>query len=158
MYKSLLVPLDGSELAEVAINEALKAIDWSHPETRMILLMVNEIHPITSEDREIEKKNLMLRSQDYLAKMKKKVEQKVSHIEIVVLNGKSLTEEICKYANNNDVDLVVIASHGIGGFMQWALGSKAEKIIRNCSKPVLIRTRRDAPLDPYLHIDNLPGL
>ncbi|UCF86357.1 MAG: universal stress protein [Desulfobacteraceae bacterium] len=46
--------------------------------------------------------------------------------------------EICDYADRNDIDLVVMTSHGFGRALQWALGSVADKVVRHCPKPVLV--------------------
>jgi nucleotide-binding universal stress UspA family protein len=50
----------------------------------------------------------------------------------------SPAEGILTTAEKNDVDLIVIASHGRGGMSRWLLGSVAEKIARSSEVPVII--------------------
>ncbi|MGK7957872.1 MAG: universal stress protein, partial [Crocosphaera sp.] len=46
--------------------------------------------------------------------------------------------EIVDYANNNNIDLIVIASHGRTGLNRFLLGSVAEKVVRLSQCPVLV--------------------
>ena len=49
-------------------------------------------------------------------------------------------EEIINYSNENNIDLIVIATHGRTGILRTLLGSVAEKVIRFSKKPVLVTT------------------
>ncbi len=53
--------------------------------------------------------------------------------------------EICRYAEDHQVDLIVITTHGHSGFTQALLGSTAEKVVRKAPCPVL--TVRDPEHD-----------
>jgi len=59
-------------------------------------------------------------------------------IEKVMERGISTHEVITKYAENNDVDLIVMATHGRSGFAHVLLGSVTEKVIQKASCPVLV--------------------
>lgn len=52
-------------------------------------------------------------------------------------------EGILRAAQDHDVDLIVIASHGHSGMTRWLLGSIAEKIARSASVPVVIVPARE---------------
>ena len=41
-------------------------------------------------------------------------------------------------AENNDMDLIVIGSRGLGGITGWILGSTSRRVVESCTKPVLI--------------------
>src|SRR6478672_5978251 len=47
-------------------------------------------------------------------------------------------EGIMKVSNKNNVDLIVMGSHGASGFKEMFIGSNAEKVVRNSDVPVLI--------------------
>ena len=49
-------------------------------------------------------------------------------------------EEIISYSKENNIDLIVIATHGRTGVLHTLLGSVAEKVIRYSKKPVLVTT------------------
>lgn len=140
MYKNILVPLDGSDLAELALHEAFNIVDCNKEESKITIFMVNEIYPITAEDRKIEIDHLYTKSQKYLETVEQRVREKGYNVVTEIKNGGNPAVEICRYAEKNDIHIVVIASHGIGGILHWAIGSHADKVIRHCSKPVLIRS------------------
>ena len=45
-------------------------------------------------------------------------------------------EEILRYTEENDVDLIMMASHGLSGVRRWVLGSVADKVLRASGVPV----------------------
>jgi nucleotide-binding universal stress UspA family protein len=47
-------------------------------------------------------------------------------------------EEIVDYAADNDVDLIVMCSHGRGGISRWVFGSVTEKVLRGTAIPLLV--------------------
>jgi nucleotide-binding universal stress UspA family protein len=51
---------------------------------------------------------------------------------------------ITEHAKKNNADLIVIPSHGYGGFQRLVLGSVAERVIRHADCPVLVLRRDDA--------------
>ena len=58
----------------------------------------------------------------------------------LVVGGKT-AEEICDYADANDVDLIAVATHGRTGFRHLVMGSVAEGVIRRSRVPVLVFPR-----------------
>jgi nucleotide-binding universal stress UspA family protein len=58
-------------------------------------------------------------------------------IETKLLEGRP-SSTIVDEAENNDVDLIVIGSRGLGGITGWILGSTSRRIVESCTKPVLV--------------------
>lgn len=56
-------------------------------------------------------------------------------------------EGIMKVGNKNDIDLIVMGSHGISGFQEMFVGSNAEKVVRNSEVPVLIIKKDEQNFD-----------
>lgn len=136
MFKNVLIPLDGSKLADDKISEILSLLKLA--KGAVTLLHVIELYPLLPRDKESEYNLQRDQIKPYLERAKQKIENEGIKInEIVIKIGKPI-EEICKYAERKDVDIVIIASHGAGGVMKWALGSVSEKVVRHCSKPVLL--------------------
>src|SRR3972149_77229 len=132
MYKTALVPLDGSELAEVVFNYARElagrlGIDLillhvyspdeaeSEPMRRSYLERVAEIIRRTSEE-EREKAGI-------------KYGDKPVKVTVHVSPGYP-PDEILKYADANGVDLILMATHGRTGVKRWTMGSVADKVLR----------------------------
>ena len=45
-------------------------------------------------------------------------------------------EEIVRYADENNIALILMATHGRSGIGRWAMGSVADKVLRASKKPV----------------------
>jgi nucleotide-binding universal stress UspA family protein len=54
-----------------------------------------------------------------------------------VLEGK-VADALARWAEKNQVDLIVIASHGRSGVSRWVMGSVAERVLRSACVPVLM--------------------
>ncbi len=67
-----------------------------------------------------------------------------SSVEVQILEG-SVAPSLTRFARDSKADLIVLASHGIGGLQHFLLGSVAEKVLRSASCPVLTLRRPAAP-------------
>jgi nucleotide-binding universal stress UspA family protein len=136
MYKKMLVVLDGSQLAEVVFPCAIElsgslGID-------VVLLHVyapakQEFVPMYHSyiDGVAEKIQSMAREvQNKLGQGAKPIE---AHGELV--KGYH-ADEILKYADSNNIDLILMASHGRSGVSRWSMGSVADKVLRASNVPV----------------------
>ncbi len=147
MYSRIIVPLDGSPLAEEALEDAvnfallmsaplhlLRIVDYTKMEEYGpygLALEYGSYEPVMSvEERE---------SQDYLESIGERIAREHLTISTEVRRG-SVVREIVNAATASD--LIIMASHGRSGITRWLLGSVAEDVIRNGDCPVLlVRTR-----------------
>jgi len=141
MYKKILVPLDGSELAECALDH-VKAIAIGCQVPEVVLLRV--IEPIPSqayveapEDiiREAEKRN-RTEAEDYLSKLADDLKKGGVAAQAVVVLGRE-ADEILDYVNKNQVELIIMSTHGRSGISRWVWGSVTDRVIRHSRVPVL---------------------
>lgn len=63
-------------------------------------------------------------------------------VERLVLPGEGVAETVCRHATENEIDLIVLSTHGRTGFRHLVLGSVAESILRHTSVPTLVFPRR----------------
>jgi nucleotide-binding universal stress UspA family protein len=140
MYQKILVPLDGSELAECVLPH-VKAIASGCDVKQLILLRVVEpLHGgeipsvITSE---VLQEADMKAAKEYLAKIKVQLSKDALKVEAEVLTGRS-AETITDFAQRNEVDLIALSTHGRSGISRWVFGSVADRIVRSSSVPVLL--------------------
>ena len=144
MYHRILVPLDTSELAEVALPYAeqmagrlgseITLMSVSHSagekEQRVFRSYIRETVAVTKE-----------RANRYL---EKPTGQDVK-VESAILVGNP-AEEIVDYAERENIDVIVMATHGRSGIGRWTLGSVADKVLRATERPVvLIRAKGARP-------------
>ena len=147
MYNKILVPLDGSKLAECALPHVevlVKGCDT----TNVILVSVTErvrgyraledpSQPLGQQfvPEAFGKKEKQ--AQKYLDRIAKAMAAKGINVSTEVLLWKP-DEAIVGYAKQFRCDLIVMASHGRSGPSRWAHGSVADKVLRASRVPVLM--------------------
>lgn len=145
--KNLLIPIDGSEFSTRAMEygkNLAKSLNVG-----IVLLHIKDVRlPIhyyesgNVEEMKDSVQKIMHKADEESSKIIEKAEGYFSDmkdkIEVVVLNGDP-THKIVEYVNNNDVELTIMGSHGMGsGFQSLVLGSVANKVLHHVKKPVLI--------------------
>jgi len=147
MYKKILVPLDGSKLAECALPYA-EALAKGCDAEKVILVSVTErVQGYRAFEEPSQPLGQQLvpeafgkqeeQAQKYLGRMAKAMEAKGIKVSTDVLLGDP-AEEIVIYAKHPGCDLIVISSHGRSGISRWTHGSVADKVFRGSPVPVLI--------------------
>lgn len=147
MYQKIMVPLDGSKLAECALPHAEKIAKGCNTE-EVILVSVTErvkAYKRIEDPSEIAGYRLVpvgvgkkeRQAQKYLARIAKRLEAKGIKVQTEVLLGNA-AEEISSYAEHNDCDLIVMSSHGRSGPSRWTHGSVADKVFRASKAPILM--------------------
>ena len=134
MYDDILLPTDGSEGAEVAIDHALELAE-RYGSTLHALYVVERIH---TADVGTEQIIGAMRSEGKraVAEIAERAEAKGVEAITEVRVG-SPARDILKYADENGVDLVVMGTHGRTGLNRYLLGSVTEKVVRLSDVPVL---------------------
>lgn len=158
MYRSIMLPLDGSPFSEQALPIASKIAGLNGADLRIVHVHEPDIatdwDPVTpyryegvvQQEHEWDHDAARL-EQEYLSK----------HIgsQCKVLEGDivpTLEQEI----EQTDPDLIVMATHGRGGLSRAWLGSVADTLIRDVHRPILlIRAREESDQLPALRMDNL---
>jgi nucleotide-binding universal stress UspA family protein len=149
MYKKILVPLDGSKLAECALNHVKKLFqDGLVGEVVLLNAVVTEIPwseiNAGDEGRAILfdyaafKKTFIDKSKKYLAKVQARLASKCIKVKIESIESNRPSNTITDYAQKNGVDLIVIATHGYTGMKKMMLGSIALKVLHESNVPVLL--------------------
>jgi len=143
--KTIVVPLDGSPLAESVLPHVeTLARQRSHQPTEIVLLSICEpvvppaVYPtVAPVDMEADLSRARDADMGYLAGVEKGLVHKGLSARSVVVIGKP-ADEIVDYARNNPCDLIVMATHGRSGISRWVYGSVAEKLISGAPSPVLL--------------------
>jgi nucleotide-binding universal stress UspA family protein len=143
VFSKILVPLDGSELAECVfpyVEDIAKTRD-----SRVAAAFVVEHYEmpfhggvVFDEDnlKEIER-STKEGAKQYMRTVKKRLLSKGIDVNTVVLEGK-IADSLVDYANNNGFDLIVMATHGRSSLARWVIGSVADKILHSSTIPVLL--------------------
>lgn len=143
MYQKILVPLDGSEFSECTLQH-VRAIATGRKVPKVVLLRV--VEPVPKDYRTLgmpidllndTDKRLGVEAKDYLTKIAGDLKKEGIAAQTVIVQG-TAAEEILDYARNNQVDLIVISTHGRSGVSRWAFGNVADRVLRHSTAPVLI--------------------
>lgn len=141
-YHHLLVPLDGSELAELALNDAFSIAKFSQADITLLqviypidqVIAPDTTHTIFIDEQWQHQEQLAL---DYLNNICERMSCEGVRTDTVVQMGLP-AETIIDYAHHQPIDLIVMATHGRSGLQRWVLGSVADKILRGADLPVLL--------------------
>jgi nucleotide-binding universal stress UspA family protein len=157
MYKRLLVPLDGSELAEVALPYAEDLAENLGSEVILLNVRRPAEDPNNPEHRAYLSKIVATTEQDIKKSTVLPPGEKVK-VESAIIGSSGLlthpAEEILDYAEKKNISVIVMATHGRTGIKRWALGSTADKVVRASKSPVLlIRANIDVPKS--VHLDKI---
>jgi nucleotide-binding universal stress UspA family protein len=145
MFKKVLVPLDGSKLAECVlpyIEGMAKVIDEvvlvSVTERIQGFRAVEDYGSPTEERMAQEAVGKMERqATKYLDRIGKGLEEKGIKVTRDVLLGNP-AEEIIIYAETKKCDLILMASHGRGGISRWVHGSVTDRVSSAVCIPMMI--------------------
>jgi nucleotide-binding universal stress UspA family protein len=147
MYKRILVPLDGSKLAECALPYA-EALAKGCDTEKVILVSVTErvqgYRAFEDYDQPLGQRlapeaygKKETQAQKYLSRIAKAMEAKGIKVDTEVLLGDP-AEEIIIYAKHPGCDVIIISSHGRSGVSRWTHGSVADRVFRGSPVPVLM--------------------
>jgi len=126
VFEHILVPLDGSELAEVALRHA-EALA-SKLASDVVLL-----HVLEDSDAEYRRMH-----ESYLENAARSVQGgNAVSVSTVLVEG-HVAEQIIDYADEASISMIVMATRGRSGVRRWVMGSVADKVVRAASQPVAL--------------------
>lgn len=136
MYDRILFPTDGSEGAAAALKHAL-AHAKTYDATLHVLYVVEETYPLVEAGPADVLDGLRERGDRTLEEVRSRAAAAgVDSIQGTVAGG-SPYRQILEYADEHDIELIVMGTHGRRGIDRVLLGSVAEKIVRSADCPVL---------------------
>ncbi len=151
MYKKIMVPLDGSVLAECVLPHVQAFIKGFNIND---VILVRVLEPATPSEQigtgDTDLKNIQetkeqkkAEAKEYLSKIAEHIKHEGTSIHSEVLVGK-VAETLVDYTDPSDIDLIIMASRGRTGITRWVMGSVADKVFRSTSVPVfMVRATED---------------
>ena len=142
MATQILVPLDGSSLAEQALSCAMTLAQGLS--AQLVLFRAIWIPPDVLEmldDSTVEPNSVVAQleaeANHYLAALVEQLREVGMHARHAVQRGPA-AEAILDYAGQSDIDQIVMATHGYSGIKRWTHGSIAERVLQAARVPLLL--------------------
>ncbi|MDQ4079013.1 MAG: universal stress protein [Chloroflexota bacterium] len=144
MFDHILIPLDGSSLAECVVPHAVGMVDAF--DSRLTLLSVvkdREPYPRLSLGWRYRR----ARATQYLEQLTRRLKEAGIYTDQQVVQGKAAAS-IVAYAEAQDVDLILLSSHGASGPSHWNISSVVQKVVQHAYRSMMIvRAYQLVPLD-----------
>ena len=148
MYKTILVPLDGSKRAE-AILPHVEDLSLCFNSKVIFFIVVEpslmlEYDEVIDMSKYLEKRDLQKKgTETYLSSLQERFHAKGIEVQTLIGNG-LVVKAIIDVAKHENVDIVTMASHGRSGFYREFYGSVAAGVLQRIDRPLLIiRSRRE---------------
>ena len=140
IYKKVLVPLDGSEFSECTLGHVNEIAKGFKVQDVVLLWVMEPLHQVAAmgEDwrRDAEAK-AQIEAKNYLTKIADDLKKDGLAVETVVSSGQP-AEVILDYVKQNQVDLIIMSTHGRSGVSRWFLGSVTDRVVSHSAAPVLV--------------------
>ncbi len=140
MYKKILVPLDGSELAECVLPHVESIARGCGTSSVVFIRAVPPYEAEAYSSYVLDKANVKKindLAEGYIKKIASQARYDGVKVSGEIIMG-SPADIIADYATKNEVDLIVIATHGRSGVSRWVWGSVADRVLRSACVPVLM--------------------
>jgi nucleotide-binding universal stress UspA family protein len=141
-YKKILVPLDGSGWSRRAIPHAVDIARANGSE----LVLLHVFRPPTAEfadqivlaGQEGQIEELRQAAQQSLDSLSSELQSQGIEVKTQVIEGTGVASAICDYVREENIDLVVMSTHGRTGIARFLFGSVAAKVMEGVKVPVLL--------------------
>lgn len=141
VFGKIMVATDGSEAAKSAVESAIEIAKLSETKLYAVHVVSVGFFPITiptdAEWKKAFQEQLVNEGKQATAYVENAGRKANIEVESVILQGNP-AEEILGFAEKNDIDLIVMGTHGTSGITRFLIGSVAENVIRHAKKAVLV--------------------
>jgi nucleotide-binding universal stress UspA family protein len=152
MYNKILVPIDGSKLAECTFGHVEEIAGGCHVKDVILLTVLETVSSSFMEvegryqieemirQQQLEEEANKEKAEKYLAGAVEYFKNRGVSAQPVLIKAESMqsaADVILDYAEKNNIDLIIMSTHGRSGIARWAFGSVADRVLRHASMPVL---------------------
>jgi len=147
--EKILVPLDGSDLAEAALETAIDILN-ENPATTLLLVRAAEAPRSSDADPTTDKDCAVREAESYLNGVVAGLREcGITRVRTAVWYGPA-APTIVEAAAVEKADLIIMTSHGCGGIGRLIFGSVAESVLHGTRTPILLVRDVTSPLLPLM--------
>ncbi|WP_440955108.1 universal stress protein [Methanosarcina sp. Mfa9] len=139
-YNRVMIATDGSELGRKAVHNGIEIARLSGAKVYAVYVVTSGGRSAMPKDAGWEKamkEHLRTEGEDATSFIEEKGKSAGVKVESVILEGNP-GDELVKFADKNDIDLVVMGTQGKSGVQRFLLGSVAENVVRHSKNAVLV--------------------
>lgn len=141
-YKRIVVPLDGSGWSRRAVPHAVDLARSNDAE----LILLHVYHPPAHEyvdqialaGQETQLDEMREQMKQDLISLRTELRNEGINVRTQMIEGHGTSNIVCEYVNNENVDLVIMATHGRKGLRKLIFGSTADEIVNGVQVPVML--------------------
>jgi nucleotide-binding universal stress UspA family protein len=139
MYSKVMIPLDGSNLAECALAELRKLAAKGFVGEAILLSVIDipSLYLVEGIDFNALRNGHHRKFESYLEELRSQLQAEGVRVKTEILEGRA-AQAIVDYARKNGVDLIVLATHGYTGMKKLMFGSVALRILHDSPAPILL--------------------
>ena len=143
IFRKIMVATDGSELVRKAVDSAIEIAKSSNAKLYAVhVIALGDYYssmPLSIDAEWIKamEEHLRIEAQEAIAYVENAGRAANVEIEPVILEGNPASE-IVDFAEKNDIELIIMGSHGKTGIERFMIGSIAENVVRHSKRSVLI--------------------
>ena len=146
MYNKILVPLDGSKLAECVLPHVEALAKGCQVKEVEFVRVFEPFHMPNAGEFILSEKDMAKLDAEHKAEAEKYIQNVTKNSQTngvkasgrVIKRTEGVAEDLAEYAKKSGSDLIVIATHGRSGPSKWVWGSVAERVLRSSCVPVLM--------------------
>jgi nucleotide-binding universal stress UspA family protein len=147
-YKKIVVPVDGSGWSERAIPHAADIARHNNAELILLHVFRPPAHEFADQvglaGQEDQLNQLLEQIKQYLIGLRNQLRDEQLNVRVQLIEGIGVAHLICDYINDQDIDLVVMSTHGRTGLARFLFGGVAQKVMQGVRAPVLLVRPDDA--------------
>ena len=141
-YKKIVVPIDGSGWSQRAIPHAVDIARSNNAKVVLLHVLKNPISEYTDQltlaGQETQVDQLREQLRQHLAGLVSELRNEKIDAEAQLIEGAGVANIIADFCRNENVDLIVMSTHGRTGIAQFFFGSVAHKLMHSVKIPVLL--------------------
>jgi len=137
-FKSLVVPLDGSTLAEQILPRVMTLATLEEAEITLLHVLTSQSHSQNGADPDATWSAKDSPAQEYLFRIAKKLRRGGTPVRTEIVVSENVADAIACFAARENADLIAIATHGRGGLARMLRGSVADAVMHSGKTSMLV--------------------
>ncbi len=145
MFRKILLPTDASEGSAKAVEAALDVAEKYEADIHVLYVIDDQLEVWDETYAESVVDHVREEGRDEGKRIKEKARERGINVETEIVRNQKAYDAILSYASDNEMDLIVMGTHGRTGLDRMMLGSTTERVLRASDIPVMtVKLQQDS--------------